>query len=296
MRWLYRAGWLPRVVLLAAVTLMATTLVASDQIKGVRKYNPQDETVELFSAVEEGKLEVKLIPKDSTRCRVLITNKTDKPLNVSLPDAFAGVPVLAQIPFQPGGMFPPGMNNMDFANANAGAQTIGIGNRFGNNWGQANRGNQFFNMGGPGNNLLPGLGPNMGPNFAPFNVAPENVAQLRLTSVCLEHGKPDPRPKMAYELRPIESVTDKAELHEVCRMLGRQQLSQQAAQAAAWHLVNGMSWEELAGLKRKIVMGRIVERYFTAQDLAQGKKAVEAATELVNQRSKAAQADSLSMQ
>ncbi len=294
MRWLYRAGWLPRVVLPAAVMLMATTLVASDQIKGVRKYNPQDETVELFSAVEDGKLEVKLIPKDSTRCRVLITNKTDKPLNVSLPAAFAGVPVLAQIPFQPG-LIGGGMMNNNFNNPNAGAQMIGIGNRFGN-WGQANRGNQFFNMGGPGNNLLPGLGPGMGPNFAPFNVPPEQVAQLRLTSVCLEHGKPDPRPKMAYELRPIESVTDKAELHEVCRMLGWQQLSQRAAQAAAWHLANGMSWEQLAGLKRKIAMGRIVERYFTAEDLAQGKKAVEAATELVNQRNQAAKTDSLSMQ
>jgi hypothetical protein len=41
-------------------------------------------------------------------------------------------------------------------------------------------------------------------------------------------------------------------------------------------------------------MGRIVERYFTAEDLAQGKKAVERATELVNQRNKAPKADSLS--
>jgi hypothetical protein len=286
MRSFYRAGWLPRVVLLVAVMLMATTLVASDQIKGVRKYNPQDETVELFSAVDNGKLQVELIPKDSTRCRVLITNKTQKPLNVSLPDAFAGVPVLAQM-----GMFPPGMNNMDFANANAGAQQIGIGNRFGN-WGQANRGNQFFNLGGPGNNL----GPGMGPNFAPFNIAPEKVAQLRLNSVCLEHGKPDPRPKMAYQLKPIETVTDKAALHEVCRMLGRKELGQPAAQAAAWHLANGMSWEKLAGLKRKIAMGRFVEPYFAAEQLAEGKKAVEAATELVNQRKKAPKADSLSMQ
>jgi hypothetical protein len=283
MRSFYRAGWLPRVALLVAVMLLATTLVASDQIKGVRKYNPQDETVELFSAVDDGKLEVKLIPKDSTRCRVLITNKTEKPLNVSLPDAFAGVPVLAQM-----GMFPPGMNN-NLNNPNTGAQQIGIGNRFGNN---GRQGNQFFNLGGPGNNL----GPGMGPNFAPFNVAPEKVAQLRLTSVCLEHGKPDPRPKMAYQLRPIETVTDKAELHEVCRMLGRGELGQPAAQAAAWHLANGMSWKQLAGLKRKIAMGRIVERYFTAEELAEGKKAVETATELVDQRKKAPKADSLSMQ
>ena len=286
MRWLCRAGWLPRIVLLAAVVLTATTLVAADQIKGVRKYNSQDETVELFSAVEEGQLDVKLIPKDSTRCRVLITNKTHKPLNVRLPAAFAGVPVLAQPGMIGGGMMNP------FNNQNTGPQQIGIGNRFGNNWGQGGRGNQFFNLGAPGNNL----GPGMGPNFAPFNIPPEEVAQLRLPSVCLEHGKPDPRPKMPYQLKPIESVTDKAEVAELCRMLGRGQLSQRAAQAAAWHLANGMNWEQLAGLNRKISMGRIAERYFTAAELAEGKKAVEAVAELVDEPNKSAKADSLSMQ
>jgi hypothetical protein len=214
---------------------------------------------------------------------VLITNKSDKPLNVVLPEAFAGVPVLAQVAFQPG------MNN-NLNQRTTGAQQIGIGNRFGNNnWMQGNRGNQFFNLMGPGNN---NPGPGIGPNFAPFNIAPENVAQLRLSSVCLEHGKPDPRPRMAYQLKPIESVTDNAELHEVCRMLGREEIGQRAAQAAAWHLANRMSWEELAGLKRKIAMGRFVEPYFTAKHLAVGKKAVEAATERVDQRKKTAKTDS----
>ena len=46
--------------------------------------------------MEKGQIAVKLIPKDSTQCRVLIENKTDKPLTVKLPETFAGVPVLAQ--------------------------------------------------------------------------------------------------------------------------------------------------------------------------------------------------------
>ena len=58
---------------------------------------PTDQTVEMFAAIEKGDIAVKLIPKDSTQCRVLIENKTDKPLNVKLPEAFAGVPVLAQV-------------------------------------------------------------------------------------------------------------------------------------------------------------------------------------------------------
>ena len=50
----------------------------------------------MFAAIEKGDISVKLIPKDSTESQVLIKNETDKPLNVKLPDAFAGVPVLAQ--------------------------------------------------------------------------------------------------------------------------------------------------------------------------------------------------------
>src|SRR5690348_15391418 len=56
-------------------------------------YNPADETVELFEAIEAGQIAVKLIPKDSTQGRVIIQNKTKKPLNVKLPEAFAATPV-----------------------------------------------------------------------------------------------------------------------------------------------------------------------------------------------------------
>jgi hypothetical protein len=58
--------------------------------------SPAGEDVELFAAMKQGLVEVQLIPKDSTLCRVFVKNKSGKPLNVKLPDAFAGVPVLAQ--------------------------------------------------------------------------------------------------------------------------------------------------------------------------------------------------------
>ena len=61
-----------------------------------RRYNPDAQTVEMFAAMEKGVIAVKLIPKDSTQSKIVIENKTDKPLSVKLPDAFAGVPVLAQ--------------------------------------------------------------------------------------------------------------------------------------------------------------------------------------------------------
>ena len=290
MRRALSVGWPARLAALVAVALVVSPLPAADNIKGVTEFNPQDETVELFAGIELGKLEVKLIPRDSTQCRVLITNKTDKPLNVTLPGAFAGVPVLAQFQpgnFQPGLAVQPGQN---WNNANSAPQQLGIGNPFGNNWGnQGNRGNQLFNM--PAANPQPGLGP---ANFAPFNVAPENVAQLKLSSVCLEYGKPNPRPKIPYRLEPIESVTDRPEVGELCRMLGQGRVSQRAAQAAAWHLANDMSWQELTRLRRRIAMGRFSEPYFRPGELEAGRQAAEAAIELAKERRSRPKQDSLS--
>jgi hypothetical protein len=131
------------------------------------------------------------------------------------------------------------------------------------------------------------LGRGLNPMFAPFNVAPEGVAQLRLPSVCLDPGKPDPRPAMAYQLKPIEAVTDKVEVHAVCRMLGRGQLRQRAAQAAAWHLNNQMSWEALARLRIQVAMGRITRPLFTRRDLVEGKHAADRAVQLAKGRKKA---------
>jgi hypothetical protein len=84
---------------LLALLLMATTLLAAEGRARPAKIGPvvpNAETVEMFAAIEKGDIEVKLIQKDSTECRVTIKNKTKKPLNVKLPEAFAGVPVLAQ--------------------------------------------------------------------------------------------------------------------------------------------------------------------------------------------------------
>ena len=53
-------------------------------------------SVELFQAIDEGLVEVKLTPKNSLKSSLAVTNKTDKPIVVEMPSAFAGVPVLAQ--------------------------------------------------------------------------------------------------------------------------------------------------------------------------------------------------------
>ena len=184
--------------------------------------------VELFAAMKAEQIAVKYIPKDETQARLIIENKTDQPLNIELPEVFAGVPVLAQ---------------------------------FGTQGGQGTGGG--FGGGGAGGGAG-GAGGGAGGGF--FSVPAEKVMDIKVATLCLEHGKPDPRPQAAYEIRPIESFTTNKAVQELCRVFGAKQLPRDAAQAAAWHLANNMSWEELANKRIKRANGTSYP-YFSQQAL-----------------------------
>jgi hypothetical protein len=226
---------------ISAVLIPTLLLAGERRVRKSGELIAHPQTVEMFSAMEKGQIDVKLIPKDSTQCRVLIENKTDKPLSVKLPEAFAGVPVLAQRPVGGGG--------------------IG-GGRTGGTYGGGG-GNQGFGggMGGMGGMGMGGGG------F--FNVAPEKIGQLRAPIVCLEHGKDEPRAAVPYEIKPIERFTSNPAVAQLCRMLGSGQLNQRAAQAAAWNLNNNLSWQELAAKRLRHANGTS-EPYFSAQEIQAG--------------------------
>ena len=97
-------------------------------------------------------------------------------------------------------------------------------------------------MGGMGGGGMGGGG--MGGGM--FNLAPEKVRKLRITTVCLEHGKKEPNPHTKYVILPIEMFPQKAEVIELGKMLSTGKLDQTAAQAAVWHYTDGMSWNQLA--------------------------------------------------
>lgn len=115
-------------------------------------------------------------------------------------------------------------------------------------------------MGGGG---MGGMG--MGGGF--FSVGPDKVGKIKVTTVCLEHGKQDPNPRIPYEIRPIETFTQDQRVIEVCKMLGRGELAQNVAQAAAWHLGNGLTWDELAAKDRVKLSNGYTEKFFSAQEL-----------------------------
>ena len=55
------------------------------------------EATDLLAAETQGLVAVKYIPNDSRSAQIVITNRTQRPVTLRLPAAFAGVPVLAQM-------------------------------------------------------------------------------------------------------------------------------------------------------------------------------------------------------
>lgn len=83
-----------------------------------------------------------------------------------------------------------------------------------------------------------------------FRVEPDRPGKFRVPCVCLEYGKREPMPVMKYKVVPLESFNADPRVATVCRLLGEGRVGQSTAQAAAWHLANGLSWDQLAAKNR----------------------------------------------
>jgi hypothetical protein len=200
--------------------------------------------VDLFDAMKSGDIDVKYVAKNSREGQLLVKNNTDQPLTVKLPDAFAAIPVLAQ--------------GVQAAAGNRGGnRSYGGGNRNNNNQNQGVGGGGLGGLGGGGG---------FGGGGGAFNVAAEKVAKLRIDTVCLDHGKKEPNAHVPYEIRPLEEFTTDANVQELCKMVSAGKIDQRAAQAAAWHLANHMSWEQLMDKKIHHLLGGD-EIYFTQAEI-----------------------------
>jgi hypothetical protein len=200
--------------------------------------------VHLFDAKKSGRIDVRLILKDSKSGTLIIANNMQAPLTVKMPEAFAGVPVLAQRGGRGGGIG----GNIG-GNGSGGSQGIGGG----------------LGGGGVGGGGFGGGG--FGGGGGLFNIGPERVTKLKFVAVCLEHGKEEPSARVPYDLVPISNLTSNPRVVQVVSMLGRGEINQSAAQAAAWHLANGLSWQQLAdkiGVKH---INGTAEPYFSRLDL-----------------------------
>jgi hypothetical protein len=259
--WKMKAAYSFGVVLLAIAGtvcfhpwgLRAAESSKADEVKG--------REVDIFAGIDAGDIDVKFIAKNSKQANITIKNNTKEPLSVKLPEAFAGVPVLAQR--RNGG--------------GAGGNRNGVG--------------QTQAVGGGGMGGMGGGGMGGGGGGGMFNVPAEKVAKFEAKTVCLEHGKAEPRAAIAYEIKPLDTVTEKPGVAEVCKMLSSGQISQRAAQAAAWHLANNMSWEELAGKKIEHADG-FTEPYFSAEEVQAAMQLSSKAEALAAEKAKQNKPDS----
>ena len=66
-------------------------------------------------------------------------------------------------------------------------------------------------------------------------------------------------------------------------MLGTGKVNQRAAQAAAWHLNNGMSWEQLAAKRVRHLNGES-RPYFTAAEIEAGMQVANGAVRAAKEK------------
>jgi hypothetical protein len=242
---IHRFRWLCGIALAATIAAGATRLSAADPANTTTgSATPATASssgiVDLFDAMHNGDLGVQFIARSSREATLILTNNTDQPLNVHLPEAFAAIPVLGQ-----GGL----------GGAGAAGRTTGTGNNNKNQAVGSGTQNNQQRPGGFGGAVANGQGGAAnaqganGANAGAFSIPPERVVKLKLPTVCLEYGKASPSAHIPYMIVPIETYTSNLEVQELCRMLGTGTLDQQSAQAAAWHLANHLSWEKLADMK-----------------------------------------------
>lgn len=236
-------------------TIAAVLLVTSLDAAAKRKkrtisklsVDPTAEKVDMFEGMKNGSLDVKLVHKNSLSGNMLVENKTDKPLTVKLPDAFVGVHVLKQVGGGIGG---------------------GGGGAGGGGGGQSSGGGGGGQQGG---------GQQGGGGAGFFSVPPHRVVRVPFKSVCLEHGKAEPRAKMNYRPIPVEKFSKNPVLKTLLRMVASGRIDPKSAQAAAWNLSNDMSWRQLAAKNIKHLGGRPPTPYFTVAQIQRGQQLVDTA-------------------
>ena len=186
------------------------------------------EAIDLFDAIDQGLVDAKFVARSAEKGRLVLTNKTEEPVNVLIPEAFAGVPTLSQ---------------------------FGGGGGGGGQGGGGGGGQQSVGGGGGGGGR--GGGGGGGRGGGGFNIAPEKIGRIDVPLICLDHGLRDPSSSKPYEVRPIEDVVKSPALIEIVKAYANGEIPRGASQAAAWHINSGVSWNALAakltGTKRHMV-------------------------------------------
>ncbi len=256
--------------------------------------DPNLPIVPLFEGEAADQFAIRMQPINAFQSNVFVMNTTDAPLNMAIPKAVVGVHILPQV----------GNGNGFFGQQNANGN-----NPFGQ--GQADAGNQGQGVGGVLNAIQPG-GQNQNPKplgqgffgngfqsvppewadrkdldkFAGFATIPAGKSvQFALKSVCLNYGRPEPMSKMTYRLVSVETYSNDPVLAELLEHYSPR-VDQDAMQAAAWHISNGMNWNQISHLPLRSLTATSA-KLFQTKDVQAAQQLVDGAKERAAARPKA---------
>ncbi len=115
---------------------------------------------------------------------------------------------------------------------------------------------------------------------APFIVPVGKTVAVRAPTVCLDYGRREPNPRMAYRLVALDTVSQDPRLALILGGMAAGHVPQKVAQAAAWHLSSGRTWEQLAGEVIKRAGGDPDLAFFSAAELVAAQRVVAIATKV----------------
>ncbi len=236
------------VLLIVAATAAAAeqtqpAVAKEKKVTSKLQVDPKAERIDMFDGMKNGQIDVSMVPKNAFGGTAFFENNTDKPLTVKLPNSFVAVQVLKQL----------GLGS------NAGTSSTTTGGRAQPAGGGMGMGGMGMGMGGIG-----GYG---GGGF--FSVPPETIVRVPYETVCLAHGKPDPNSKMRYKPIPVDEFSKDPVLAEILTMVPTGKVDRQVLQAAAWHLTDKMSWEQLADKRLGRLGGNAQTPYFAPEQIVQ---------------------------
>ncbi|MDO5581571.1 MAG: hypothetical protein Q4G69_10585 [Planctomycetia bacterium] len=265
-------------VILSAAILMCLKMI-SPFLAAAKEFPVEsEETVGLFSAMEQGQVDVKLTLQNSKSCTIRIKNKGEKALRIEMPSTFAASPVLAQL----------GLVDTynRITNAAASDDRGGGGyNAFGAGYSPPNAGgSNYQSVGGGSGKSSSGGG---GKSGGAFFIAPEKSVFEKVRIVCLEHGKKDPRPSVEYQIMPLDRFTKNKTTQVLCQMLGDPNVDHYSIQAAVWNEENNISFNELARKTTEEMGTNVKHSYFTASQLQTGMNILTFAREKAKKLKKA---------
>jgi hypothetical protein len=304
----------------AIVTAVFSSLLTAIVAPGAEPSAPA--VHDALAAEQAGLAEVRYIPNDARSAQIIVANRSDRPLTLRLPTAFAGVPVLAQMGMGGMGGMGGGMGGMGGGMGGAPQATGGGAGRVGGGAGLCWIAREVYGPLDPRwvefrtwmtvdaprwlhdgyaahgeivadwihdrpaarrlvrvgmDSVIDGPDGAVGGQFqvgpppeadGAFVVPPGRRRTFRFATVCLEYGKPEPSARIPYKIVALESFSRDPRLPVVMAALAGGQVSQKTAQAAAWHIASGLSWDRLAAEMIDHAGGAPDEPYFAPAELA----------------------------